>query len=428
MDVAVVGAGLAGLATAGRLGDAGRSPVLFEATDRVGGRQRSTHIGGEILEEGAVFFGSNYPTLRAKLRETGLDRELKVYDTRGTHRFEVGRQTAADPVTLIRSGHLPWNEKLAVLPFTLSVLPITAEIRNSLGGRVRSRWARRLDRITASDWLSSRVGPCFVDEVAGPFMEALGFAPASDWSALGAMQILAFGGMAELYGLPEGNSTFAERLAAPLEVRLGTRAVSVSPDTRGVTLEVAGDSGSDFVRAREVVLAVPAPHAAELLRGALRQAVGRFHYSSSVVMAVALESLAADLPAVSIFGGDGCGRLRAVVAEQRAPDAAVVSYATLAHPWQYEYFDAPDEEVVAVLTDYLEAVNGKPVDPIESRVVRWEHSVPVPVPGSLGMRAEARRLAGEVPHLHLAGDWLVSPSQEGALVSGFEAADTLLGA
>ncbi|MCE7884838.1 MAG: FAD-binding protein, partial [Actinobacteria bacterium ATB1] len=34
VDVAVVGAGLAGLAAAGKLRDAGRSPVLFEATDR----------------------------------------------------------------------------------------------------------------------------------------------------------------------------------------------------------------------------------------------------------------------------------------------------------------------------------------------------------------------------------------------------------
>lgn len=38
-----------------------------------------------------------------------------------------------------------------------------------------------------------------------------------------------------------------------------------------------------------------------------------------------------------------------------------------------------------------------------------------------------RDLAAGVAHLELAGDYLVSPSQEGAMVSGSRAADSLLG-
>ncbi|MCC7078502.1 MAG: FAD-dependent oxidoreductase [Acidimicrobiia bacterium] len=427
VDVAVVGGGLAGLAAAGRLLEGGRSPVLFEATDRVGGRQRTTRLGGHVLEEGAVFFGSNYPTLSAKLRETGLDAHLKVYDSRSIVNFPVGRQTGSDPAALLRTPNLPVAEKLALVPFAVTALPLAAEIRASLGTRVKSPGARRLDRIAASDWLTARVGPRFVDEVASPFMEALGFAPARDWSALGAMQILAFGGMAQLFGIREGNATFATRLADPLDVRLGTRVVRIAPDPAGIEIEVDAGGSTESVRARHLVLAVPAPVAAELVSGALRQTLRRFHFSSSIVAAVAIESLDIGMPAVSVFGGEGHGRIRGIVAEQAGPGEPVVSYAALAHPWQYEYFEAADSEVVRVLTDYLEIVNDKPVDVIESRVIRWEHSIPIPGPGSIPLREEAFRLATRVPHLDIAGDWTISPSQEGALVSGIEAADRVVG-
>lgn len=426
VDVAVVGGGLAGLAAAERLAAAGRSPVVLEATGRVGGRQRSTRLGGQVLEEGAVFFGSNYPELTARLTAFGLDDDLKPYELSRISRFPVGRQTSPDVRGLLTTPHLPWHEKLAVVPFTLSMMPAMGEIRASLGAGVQSARVRRLDRSRAADWLGDRVGPAFVDEVAGPFMEALGFAPAQDWSALGAMQILAFGSMAKLNGIKGGNDRFARGMAEGLEVRCGAAVADVEPRPSSVT--VTFESG-DPLRARDVVLAVPAPIAHRLVRGSLQQALSRFLYSSSIVAAVAVPTLGIDLPAVSIFGGtDGHERIRGIVAEQDDPEGAVVSYAALAHPWQYEYFDAPDEEIVTLLTDVLAESQGSAVEPLETHVVRWRHSIPIPVAGSIDLRRDARRLASETAHLRLAGDYLVSPSQEGALVSGMQAAEAVLAA
>jgi monoamine oxidase len=56
MRVAVVGAGLAGLAAADALASAGHEPVVLEARDRVGGRVHSPALGnGAVVEMGAEF-------------------------------------------------------------------------------------------------------------------------------------------------------------------------------------------------------------------------------------------------------------------------------------------------------------------------------------------------------------------------------------
>jgi monoamine oxidase len=67
-DVAVIGAGAAGLAASGRIADAGRSVLLLEARNRVGGRIWTV---GDSLELGAeLVHGSPEATL-ALLREAG---------------------------------------------------------------------------------------------------------------------------------------------------------------------------------------------------------------------------------------------------------------------------------------------------------------------------------------------------------------------
>jgi monoamine oxidase len=54
--VAVVGAGLAGLAAADALATAGIEPVVLEARDRVGGRVHSRELdNGAVVEMGAEF-------------------------------------------------------------------------------------------------------------------------------------------------------------------------------------------------------------------------------------------------------------------------------------------------------------------------------------------------------------------------------------
>jgi monoamine oxidase len=79
-DVVVVGAGFAGIEAARQLKAAGRSVVLLEARERVGGRALNHPIGdGKVLDAGAEFFGPKNTIIADAAHSVGV-RPYKVYD------------------------------------------------------------------------------------------------------------------------------------------------------------------------------------------------------------------------------------------------------------------------------------------------------------------------------------------------------------
>lgn len=77
-DVAIVGAGLAGLSCAKVLHQRGKSVVVLEASDRVGGRVRTESVDGFTLDYGFQVFLTAYPACRELLDYDALD--LKLFE------------------------------------------------------------------------------------------------------------------------------------------------------------------------------------------------------------------------------------------------------------------------------------------------------------------------------------------------------------
>ena len=74
VDVAVVGAGLAGLTAARDLIAAGHSVVVVEARDRVGGRILNEPIGdGKVVEVGGQWIGPTQDRMAALARDMGVE-------------------------------------------------------------------------------------------------------------------------------------------------------------------------------------------------------------------------------------------------------------------------------------------------------------------------------------------------------------------
>ncbi len=72
-EVIVAGGGLAGLVAARRLAEAGADVTLFESESRVGGRVRSEHRDGFVLDRGFQVLFTAYPAVREFLDLDALD-------------------------------------------------------------------------------------------------------------------------------------------------------------------------------------------------------------------------------------------------------------------------------------------------------------------------------------------------------------------
>ncbi len=96
-DVIVVGAGFAGLTAARKLVQAGRSVVVVEARDRVGGRVWSHDLGGgQVSERGGTFVGPTQDHVLALAKDLGVA-TFPVYDTGDDVYLADGdRQTYSD--------------------------------------------------------------------------------------------------------------------------------------------------------------------------------------------------------------------------------------------------------------------------------------------------------------------------------------------
>ncbi|KAI4389697.1 hypothetical protein MLD38_001896 [Melastoma candidum] len=126
--VAVVGAGVSGLAAAYRLKSSGVDVTVFEADARVGGKLRSVSHDGLIWDEGANTMTESEPEVRSLLDELGL-REKQQFPISQFKRYVVRNGMPvllpSNPIVLLTGSFLSSRSK-----FKIILEPLLWEKRN----------------------------------------------------------------------------------------------------------------------------------------------------------------------------------------------------------------------------------------------------------------------------------------------------------
>jgi phytoene dehydrogenase-like protein len=407
VDVVVVGAGLAGLAAAKRLIAAGRSVLVLEASDGIGGRVRTDEVDGFHLDRGFQVLLTAYPELHRQLDVEAL--HLRRFDPGALVWCDRKLHLVGDPLrqpsSLVASalapvGTIADKARLAALLLRLR----RADPQTLLRGEDMST----MDALRADGFSERMIERFFRPLVGGIQLDAELTASRRMFDVV--LHSLAVGSSA----VPAaGMGAIPAQLAATLPegtVRLSTPVASVSA---GSVRTTAGET----VSAAQVVVATEGPAAAELL--------GLPAVRSRPVACVWFA--ADDAPfrqrLIALDGARSGPALNVAVMSNVAPEYSSDGRAVIAAACPTVGADgvAP-ADLVGDVRSQLRAWFGPVTE-------RWEHLrthvIAHGQPDSAPAFSPKRRVSlGE--GLFVCGDHRDTPSIQGALFSGRRCADELL--
>ncbi|MBF5045748.1 protoporphyrinogen oxidase [Aggregicoccus sp. 17bor-14] len=430
MRVVIIGGGISGLALAHGLRAAGAQVQVLEAGERLGGNIRTRAHEGFLTEDGPNSFLDKEPALRELIDALGLGARLRTASPAARARFLYtrGRLRAlpASPPAFLTSDVLPLGARLRVLgePFTRRAKggPEQDESLGDFGRRHLGRTATRVllggmqAGIFAGDLEALSVAAVF------PKMAALDREHRS--LVLGALRTRRLqralpggAGTTPLSGamctFEGGLQTLVDALAAVLApcVRLGARVESLAREGGGWRVQLAD---GEVVQAERVVLCVPAPAAAALLRpldAALAEPLEAIPYAPVGVVHLGFAPGALAQPEGFGFlvppeeGRPLLGCIHvSTVFPFRAPAGQVLLTCLLGGVGHPQVAQLPEEALVGLAREELQRLAGITAAPALQQVVRWPRAIPQYNVGHLARVARLEGALARWPGLRVSGN------------------------
>lgn len=399
-SVVIVGAGISGLTAAYFLRRAGVDVTVLERENAPGGTMRTLRDGGWLVESGPTSALETTPLFGTMFDGLGITGERLYADPASDRRY-ILRDGVLHPLPMSPGAFL--SSSLWTLRGKLRLL------REPLIGRAAKEE-------TIAEFVERRLGREFLDYAINPFVAGVYAGNPEQLSVRAAFPKLyaleeKYGGLvrgmiggarerkrraekakdrARMFSFAGGMETFPRAIGRYLgdALRCGCDVTGVAREADGTwTVTAAGAAGQARVRGENLILAVPAPVAARLIRpfapdlasameavfyppvaevflgfpsGAMTRALDGFGY---LIPAKERRNILGTIWSSSLFPGRapaGHVALTTFVGGSRQPDLAALS----------------EKEIVDLVVAELRSIMGVTGEPVYRKVFRWDRAIP----------------------------------------------------
>lgn len=420
--IAVVGAGLTGLAAAWRLQQLGHTVKVFEKNDQAGGRTMTVRKGGFAFDVGAITLLPTYDRVIALAKELGVTLHeispvLAIPRGGQVHYLDLAAPLRSLLQTRLISG---WAKVrlLRLAPYLRRAWPLSGfETLSPLAG---------MDKETVSDAVERLCGKEVNDCIAGPVirgntLNSTRNAPFGEF--LWMLRQYAAG---KLYGFEGGINALAEGVASRLPISFNSEVTAVKWDGANVCVE--GLHNGPFSEVFDAAfIAQPPASMLQLAPGLTkrqREFLEQINPLKSISLHVGLKKKPRNAETFILPLEREEADLTTIVfdhnkAPGRAPAGKGVLSFFMSEEWASRNYGISDEETVKIILDKAAAFVGDISDGIEEyHLQRWPYAILKSEVGLYSTIAEYEAEPAPKGPIRLGGDFICMGSMETAVRVG----------